>query len=238
MLLAGCQRDTEIPDTDSERNTNIKDVYSFVVLGDSYSTFAGCNPSGYLVWYPNEENGVTEQSQTWWSLLSLRRGFTMLFNSSYSGSTICNTGYNGVDSSQSSFVTRMKRDIVAEGGYAGTCGSIPDLVLIFGGTNDYWAGSPFGKAVPKEEWRNANLKECLPATCYMLGYLRENLPHARIVLMMNTDLGPEFYYEFSKAAEEYGVDYLELKDISKQSGHPDKSGMVSIANQLFAFLRK
>lgn len=69
-------------------------------------------------------------------------------------------------------------------------------------------------------------------------YLRENLPHARIVLIMNTNLGSEFYYEFPKIAKEYGVDYLQLKDIDKQSNHPSKSGMVSIANQLFLFLNK
>lgn len=210
---------------------------SVVVLGDSYSTYSGCIPAGYSNWYPHSNNDVDDVRQTWWKNLCARNGYKLLLNSSYSGSTICNIGYDGYDYSDRSFVSRMKTDIATEDGSVPACGGIPDLVLIFGGTNDSWAGSPMGGFVLPENWRTANLNQCIPATCYMAGYLREKLPNARIILIINTELSEDIHTQFPLIAREYGIEALQLHDIDKQAGHPSKAGMTAIANQLAAYLK-
>ena len=43
---------------------------SFSILGDSISTFDGCNPDGFAVYYQGErceQTGVTSSADTWWS---------------------------------------------------------------------------------------------------------------------------------------------------------------------------
>ena len=59
-------------------------------------------------------------------------GFSWNVNNSYSGSTVCHTGYEKADYSDRSFITRIHN--------LGT----PDIILVFGGTNDSWAGAPIG----------------------------------------------------------------------------------------------
>ena len=43
---------------------------TLAVLGDSYSTYQGCIPKGYAVWYKQPANqkatDVTSVEQTWW----------------------------------------------------------------------------------------------------------------------------------------------------------------------------
>ena len=107
------------------------------ILGDSYSTFHGyVQPAGNLCWYgvPGEkkENDVTKVEQTWWYCLVDSVSYVLERNNAYSGSTICNTGYEKADYSDRSFITRM------------TDLGKPDIILVFGGTNDSWAGVPIG----------------------------------------------------------------------------------------------
>ena len=102
------------------------------ILGDSYSTFYGAvEPEGNEVWYfPDdkpEKTDVTSPEQTWWRIFMERTGYELERNNSYSGSTVCNRGYKGDDYSRRSFINRMS-DL-----------GEPDLILIFGATNDYWA---------------------------------------------------------------------------------------------------
>ena len=72
------------------------------ILGDSYSTFQGMIPEGYAVYYPNNGNDVKEVSQTWWDLYIKAKGYQLETNDSWSGSTICGTGYGRMDSSGNS----------------------------------------------------------------------------------------------------------------------------------------
>ena len=86
------------------------------ILGDSYSTFIGWIPQGYAVWYNPTSNktDVHQVEDTWWWQLCDKTDCTLLVNSSYSGSTIGNTGYKGADATHSSFITRMKKDMGQE----------------------------------------------------------------------------------------------------------------------------
>ena len=80
-----------------------------VIFGDSYSTFAGFIPNGYAVYYPNEnQSNVSSVEQTWWHALSKECDLNIVLNNSWSGSTICHTGYGGGDcSASSSFIYRL-----------------------------------------------------------------------------------------------------------------------------------
>ena len=210
-----------------------------VVFGDSYSTYEGNIPEGYACWYFDEsemQNDCHCVDSTWWKRVCDDEGFTLLLNSSYSGATICNTGYNGDDYSDRSFVTRMKTDIVAEDGTI-LCGDKPDLLFILAGTNDSWAGSPKGELTAPDAWRDANLAEELPAISHMLGYLTEKLPDTRIVVIVNSELDETTTAGLQEASRQFGADCLLLKDIDKQWGHPSNAGMRAIAEQLKAFIR-
>ena len=70
------------------------------VLGDSYSTFEGFIPKGYATWYspttPAKTTDVNKVEQTWWWQVIKEGGYKMGNINSYSGATICNTGYNDV----------------------------------------------------------------------------------------------------------------------------------------------
>ena len=90
-------------------NAQVKTVS---ILGDSYSTFQGyLEPDTNYVWYfdgtPRTQTDVTSVTQTWWHQLITSKGWRLLKNNSFSGSTICNTGYNRADVKHNSFIARM-----------------------------------------------------------------------------------------------------------------------------------
>ena len=106
------------------------------ILGDSYSTYQYHIPEGNEPWYFEpfrpDLTDVKDVRQTWWWQVVHDGGFLLEKNDSYSGSTICYTGYNDDDYSPRSFITRLPR-----------LGS-PDIILIFGNTNDSWCGAKLG----------------------------------------------------------------------------------------------
>lgn len=201
------------------------------ILGDSYSTFDGYIPEGNASWYFNVrqgENDVTKVSQTWWRQFCKASGYRLVMNESWSGSTICNTGYEGKDCSSWSFIARMKN--IAEGE------DDPDLILIFGGTNDSWAGSPIGE-MKFGQWTEEDLKAYLPACCHMLDYLKTEAPESEVVCIINTELKDEITRGMIDVCNHYGVRYLLLQDVDKLWGHPSIKGMKQISCQLLEYLK-
>ena len=117
------------------------------VLGDSYSTFEGFIPKGYATWYTTavqKATDVNKVEQTWWWQVIKEGGYKMGNINSYSGSTICNTGYRDEDYSDRSFINRT------------TLLGNPDIILICGGTNDSWANAPIGN-YQYSNWKRADL---------------------------------------------------------------------------------
>ena len=84
-----------------------------LIFGDSYSTFKGFIPDGYIAYYTAEgrpETDVTKVEQTWWHQVVKEAGLNLVLNNSWSGSTICYTGYEGKDCSKtSSFICRLQK---------------------------------------------------------------------------------------------------------------------------------
>lgn len=101
------------------------------IVGDSISTFEGCNPNGYHVFYEGdrcEESGVVSPKDTWWSLVAEHFGEDLLVNASFSGSTVEGPGFPCGESA------RRIADVSSRD-------AIPDDIVIFFGINDYgWGG--------------------------------------------------------------------------------------------------
>lgn len=196
------------------------------ILGDSYSTFAGYIPEGFIAWYmpvPKEgrSTDVTKVEQTWWDIFIKNSGYQLETNNSYSGSTICNTGYDKKDYSDRSFITRV-----------GQLGN-PDLILVYGGTNDSWANSPLGDFV-YSDWTPKQLKQFRPAAAYLANELIQTYPNAKIVFLVNGEdiIKPEVVSSLREICNHYGLQYLMIENIDKMSGHPDQKGMIQIADKL------
>lgn len=201
------------------------------ILGDSYSTFAGCLPEGNYVYYPREGiEDVQSSEDTWWKQLIARRDLELLVNDSSSGTTV-STRVREHHTVADAFVSRMKNSLSA----AGMNGKKPDLILIFGGTNDSWIDNEAGE-LQFGDWLEEDMKRVLPAYCCMLDYVQKNNPQAQIVGIINCDLREEIQKGIAAACAHYGVQSVQLHDISKVMGHPNQEGMHQICDQVDAAL--
>ena len=197
------------------------------ILGDSYSTFKGCLPENNYVYYPREGiEDVASPADTWWHQLIARRNLELLLNDSSSGTTV-STRVREHHKISDAFINRMKHSLSGEG----VNGQLPGLILIFGGTNDSWIDNTAG--VPKyENWTDDDLLQVLPAYCYMLDYIIKQNPQAKIACIINCDLREEIMNGIAQVCAHYGVLSVQLHDISKITGHPDKLGMSQICDQV------
>lgn len=152
----------------------MKNLGNIFILGDSYSTFEGYIPEGFDPYYKNsgpyyegekgklDENDVFKVNETWWYDLCNENG-KLLRNCSWSGTTICNTGYDKRDNSTCSFIARFD-SLVKEGFFEK---NKVDTFFLFGGTNDSWADSPIGELM-FEGWTHKDLYSVLPDFGYLI----------------------------------------------------------------------
>ena len=99
----------------------------FSIMGDSISTYAGCNPEGYDVFYEGERRaatGVCSASDTWWARMVDLLGGRLLSNASFSGSMVEGAGFPAGDSQE-------RVEALGNGDLA------PDAIVVFMGINDY-----------------------------------------------------------------------------------------------------
>lgn len=65
-----------------------------LIFGDSYSTFLNYIPEGYAHYYgDSSKSDLDSVEQTWWYQLITETHSNLVLNDSWSGSTVCNTGY-------------------------------------------------------------------------------------------------------------------------------------------------
>ena len=166
------------------------------ILGDSYSTYQNYIPEGNEPWYfepmDARNTDVSDVRQTWWWQVVKDGGYLLEKNESYSGSTICYTGYNDDDYSPRSFITRLPR-----------LGS-PDILLIFGNTNDCWCGAQLGE-YKYENWKRADLYTYRPALAKLLNDAQSRYPNVRIFFIQNTELKPSFVESTQVICKHYGI---------------------------------
>ena len=215
------------------------------ILGDSYSTFEGYIPAGYATFYNSNgpayvwnnpqavfsDNDVSDVTHTWWYGLIKENG-VLVQNCSWSGTTICNTGYNGCDNSEISFIGRLEK-LLREGYFEE---NRIDTFFLFGGTNDSWADSPLGNKI-YSDWSNDDLYNVFPAFSYLIDLITFNFPYAKIYCIINTELKVEIAKFYKLTCEKNDVDIIELHDIDKVQGHPTIKGMMEIKVQILDYIK-
>lgn len=194
------------------------------ILGDSYSTYQNHIPEGNEIWYFNnpspKRTDVDDVKQTWWWQLISRGGYILGENDSWSGATISYRGYNGADYTERSFITRVPR-----------LGS-PDILLVFGATNDSWAGVEVGDYNYAKELPDGQLYTFRPAMSRLLSDLIDRYPGTEIYFIINSELRDDITESIRTVCDHYSVKYIQLHDIDKISGHPSRKGMKAIADQV------
>lgn len=206
---------------------------SVSILGDSYSTFENCmSPDSNYVWYFRTANpkltDVDRAEQTWWHRLLADTGMKLELNNSFSGSTISTHGYNGEDYSDRAFFNRVD--------HLGA----PDIILVFGATNDSWAGAQVGTYPPEGplDPKTLDLDKFRPATAWMMQRMAELHPGTPVYFIVNTGLRPEITESILTLCRRYGVTPIVLTDIDKKAGHPTVLGMEQIASQVKAAISR
>lgn len=203
---------------------------SVAILGDSYSTFKGfVEPETNRIWYKVDvdtaKTDVSSVRQTWWHRFISENDLKLERNNSFSGATVCNTGYKGKDYSDRSFIARMK-DL-----------GRPDIILILGATNDCWAHSPIGE-YKYAGWTAEDLYSFRPAMSYMLDTMKDYYPGTDIYFVLNCRLSDDINESVHTICERYGVPVVNLVDIDCKANHPTQKGMAQIAEQVKAAIIK
>ena len=245
IALLAC--DNEFPEEPNEPTWPDGLVKRISIMGDSYSTFEGWSnkdmeghPNNYYVYYPHEGNtDVTSVEKTWWYMLCQKPEFELGVSNSNSGSVISNTHYGGIDvaGTDLSFMHRVGKNAFGVE-YNGT----PDIILVFGGTNDSWAGVDLGDYV-YNNWTDSDLRCFRPAFSKLLSSLLELYPDAMVYNITNngTNGVPGLTKSIAKSMQNickhYGVTNIVLKDIEKVNGHPTFAGMQSICEQVYSVLK-
>lgn len=191
---------------------------TYSILGDSYSAYEGTIPSGNLKSYPISGNDVNDASQMWWRVYGDQNGAQLGLNESWSGASVCNYAY-GADQSDKSFAARVR--------------NLPesDLIFILGGTNDDWGNAVVGDYI-YSGWTAEQLNQFRPAFAYVLSWLQAYRPASDVVVILNTGLRADYLNSMKTIAAHYGVPAIELSNISKIQGHPDKAGMANLGAQV------
>lgn len=205
-------------------------VKSVSVLGDSYSTYENfMTPSTNELWYYGknapQKTDVQNVRQTWWHQVIKENGWRLCINNSYSGATVSYSGYDGNDYRDRSFNTRM--DNLGQ----------PDVIFVFGATNDSWAGAPVGE-YKYENINFGDLYSFRPALARMLQWMTDRYINTEIFFILNDDLRDEIDESVKTICQHYGVPVIELEKIDKMSGHPSVKGMRQIADQVNRFLNE
>lgn len=196
------------------------------ILGDSYSSFKGwITPESNYEWYPAQgwdpakTNDVANVEEMWWHILLNRQGWELEINNSSSGMPVCNIGYDRTPCPGTSFVARMYN-----------LGN-PDIIFVFGGTNDSRAGIPMGElcyGLPSRE----QLDTFAPAFCYMIHGLKHLYPRATIYNITGDDFSPRQVALMDEACRHYDIVNIQLHDIDKVDMHPTVKGMRQIVDQI------
>ena len=84
----------------------------------------------------------------------------------------------------------------------------PDIILIFGGINDK-----------------------------LIELAQEHYPNVTLYFIISDDLKTEIVESTKVVCEHYGIKYVQLQGIEKESGHPTVKGMETIANQVLTLIK-
>lgn len=213
----------------------MKNLGNLLIFGDSYSTLEGYIPKGNNCYYGESRQDtlclkVTKFEHTWWGKLMQATGANLLLNESYSGSTICYTGWNGYCEEQS-FIARLDK-LIQEGFFTQ---NRVDTLLLFGGTNDCWVPSPVGE-IGKNSYEKEDLAKTYPALEYFLMQMKKASPNTRVIGLINTDFPADFTQNLQTIYKNAGVESITFTYIEKGQGHPNTNGMQNICDEILKYL--
>lgn len=187
-------------------------------------------------WYPasdhnmNDTNDVENVEQTWWYKFANTYNSRLLENNSWSGSTIAYDSYSeGLDDGkETSFIQSM--NLI----------TTPQLILIYGGTNDSWVAGDTKRDDFLGEYKYSDFSESdfiyfRPALAYLLDKLKHKHIGAKIIFMLNSSLS-NIKESVHEICAHYEIGVCEITDIALAHSHPTDKGMTSIAKQIIEFL--
>lgn len=208
----------------------------FSILGDSYSAFEGYIDPATNDPYEWEIIGVTDVEQMWWHQVAVEMGWTMDKNNSFSASLVCNNSdfTNGDYYTRHSFLRRLD--------YLGN----PDVIFVFGATNDACANDGVAPRVPLgdyvyDNWTEEQLCSFRPGFAYMFERLKSLYPNAKLYFLLDMDLGSggidndrraAFIESIRQITNHYNVRCIDLYYIHKTQWHPNVKGQQDIARQV------
>ena len=225
------------------------------IMGDSISTFAGYIPVAdgfnleHLPRYPQDDL-LTDVNETWWMQVIAALDAKLGINDSWRGATLSGaapvtTGTTGENAAMSNLI-RIQN--------LGSNGS-PDVILLYGGTNDLAHVADIGAFSPETAPTEADLTttkwdNLADGFLYTILRIRHYYPNAVIIAMLPTFT--KSYYSNEKLAqgnavmaaicEHYGVPYVDLRhcgittDDLPDGIHPDATGMDFITEAVLAAL--
>ena len=135
MADEDAEKEIDLTDVSEMRAVQLEGV-KLSILGDSLSTFEGWIPGECTNFFP--ENGdLTDVSETWWMQLLDDTGMELCSNNSSAGSTCVG---------DSLFIGEVKYGCSGDriSLLTGSQGKMPDIIIVFMGTNDLLSGVPIG----------------------------------------------------------------------------------------------
>lgn len=146
--------------------------FGLSILGDSISTYDGYIPEGFAVFYPLG-GVVTDVSQTWWMRLLEDTGMELCSNDSSSGSTCVGDSLSLDDPKYGCSGYRISL-------IAGKQGKMPDVIIVYMGTNDLLIGVPLGDNDGTKLVDEGMVENFSDAYTLILDGLESNYPAAQI----------------------------------------------------------
>ena len=219
-------------------------------MGDSISTLDGYTEPEYAAFYEGMkklETDVLFVGDTWWGQVIERLGGFVLVNNSFSGSTVVKLPAYEIPSygCSSERTSALHRDA-----------QMPDVIMIFMGTNDWGHG-----VKPRPSFRSEENDVSVFSVAYeaMLTKLRKNYPDAELwcltlpvaVCTNRENFVFPYYYgkrhieEYCKvicaSAERFGCRVIDLYHAQThpdtlEGFHPNADGMKTLADAVIALL--
>lgn len=208
---------TEQADAEGMEDEVTLEGRSLSILGDSISTYEGYIPERSAVFYPFQGD-VTDVSQTWWARLLEDTGMELCSNGSSSGSTCVGDSLCIDEPKYGCSDYRISQ-------LTGTEGKMPDVIIVYMGTNDLLNGSELGDNDGTKLVEEGMIKNFSDAYTMMLDKLESNYPAAQIYCCTLAQVGrwgtDQLYTAFINGRELTAEDYSKrIEMIASNKGIP------------------
>lgn len=161
-----------IKDANETESENAFEGRTLSILGDSISTYDGWIMEGAAIFYPFYGD-LTDVSQTWWMRLLDDTGMELCANDSSSGSTCVGDSLDVGDPKYGCSSYRLSF-------LAGKQGKMPDVIIVYMGTNDLLIGIPIGDNDGTKLVEEGMIDNFSDAYCLILDKLASEYPAAEI----------------------------------------------------------